>query len=555
MRRETLKVKALDDIWAFCDLINFKGGSKTFSKMHFEMSETLVRPQVDMNAPDSARRRLFLVAREHRKSTLNTTLKTLWRTYRNPNIRIAIGTDTDALALSFIRELRTYYEDEELMETVWNDRPHIEGPLIPLLSQERKRQRWRQYEDDNESMSRKQIWSATALQLNRTKVFKEPTVAAVSVGKTLTGSHYDIVILDDIVNFKNSKTLNGAETINTWAEDLENVVMKNHYWDDITSGFGEMLGDEIIINGTIYYPHDYYSNFVDKDEDETKRKLKERGYTLYRKTIFVNGKDPSDGYSFPEAFNDAVWKRLCSRVRWSTLSRQYLLKISDEEESSSLDYNKIQFIDSRTLKYESNGIWSVVITNEKEELERVLVRVYLAVDPAVSKSAKADNTAIAVGGRDYKNRLYLFDLKTKKLKPSESTKLIYEVAEKWHIRIVHIDREKLGQALSDNIQQYDSDRTLVTRFVTCKGDKWERIEFNLQPYFEDGRFYTFGHVVSASCLAEEIKFFKTSTVTDDGLDAIEMMQQVAVKTSQFDGVDRKKAQTHITVNTRYGGCR
>ena len=93
-----LSVRALTDMKAFAELIKFHGGWGSFGECHSELVDFVTTPQVNTNAQqklafqgDEAEahlRRLILMPRGHLKSTIGTILYTLWRIYRNPNIRI-----------------------------------------------------------------------------------------------------------------------------------------------------------------------------------------------------------------------------------------------------------------------------------------------------------------------------------------------------------------------------------------------------------------------------------------------------------------------------------
>ena len=187
MASNTIKVRALTDIWAFAELIDYKGGPKKFSKCHYDMTEFLLETQASESFEN--RRRLILMSRGHSKSSVCSVLYTMWRVYRNPNIRILVGTNIKRLARGFIRELRQYFENKELQETVWNSRPHVAGPLIPVLSAADRRQRNSRRNNNYSNMEMedsgfninvaddtKLIWSGESLQVTRPAVLKEPTI-------------------------------------------------------------------------------------------------------------------------------------------------------------------------------------------------------------------------------------------------------------------------------------------------------------------------------------------------------------------------------------------
>ena len=60
------RVKALSDIWAFADIIDFQGGSSKFASIHQELAEFVTAPQEAETLEDvidDERRRVILMPR------------------------------------------------------------------------------------------------------------------------------------------------------------------------------------------------------------------------------------------------------------------------------------------------------------------------------------------------------------------------------------------------------------------------------------------------------------------------------------------------------------
>ena len=85
---DKLKVKALTSLRSFCDLIQFRGGTKAFGKVHLELMDWL-----SLSNEEKGTRKLVLMPRGHLKSTICSQLYPLWRIYQNPNIRIFIDSN------------------------------------------------------------------------------------------------------------------------------------------------------------------------------------------------------------------------------------------------------------------------------------------------------------------------------------------------------------------------------------------------------------------------------------------------------------------------------
>jgi len=548
------RVEALYDIWAFADLINFKGGSKSFSKVHKEMTDINCRPQTH-SVGAQQRRRLFLVHRECLKSTINLSLYLLWRTYRNPNIRVLVGTNVKDLAESFIRELRSYYEDEDLQENVWNNRPHIPGPMVPVLSSRSS--------SGTESKDKKVKWTNSEVQLIRTKGhnYKEATITTLSCGQRKTGYHVDLLVLDDIVDWDNSITPQKARKIDSWADDLESLLTQKPYYMPITESFGEWLGDEVVINGTPYYPHDYYcSRFFSNDEAETAQRLKEMEYVGFFRNIYVNGKDETDGFTFPEKFDSLsvgrLQKRMKSKRRYAS---QYLLQLIPDDESAMdsglLQYMHPEDFDKRDL---GKNFTAVAITNPDTGVREMFpLMLHMVTDLAISSAAKADECAIVVGGRDAFNNVRIVDKANGKWSPSEHVEQVYKMARKWRMSRLYIEKVGYQESFAFTMKSYFHKPgyfPMSLLFTSPKGEKTERITSTLEPLLSAHMLYVMNWMAGTE-VCQQIDMLGISGIHDDVIDCITNIALVSHATNQrlLQGPSRGRAYRPYEYNKTYGG--
>lgn len=558
-----LRVTALTNIFAFADLIDFRGGCATMSKCHHDMIIFNVRNQTEAQTDSHLRRRIVLFPREHRKSTYNTILYSMWRIYRNPDIRTLVGTNEKKLAKLFIVELRQYFEDGELQASVWNNRPHIQGRLIPVLDAQsrrnhRSRRNNRNEDDDDlwetEALDRKIKWTSEELQMLRPTVMKEPSFAAYSVGTSPVGTHFDLLELDDIVDLKNSKTPEKALTVETWANSLESVVTKKAQWVQICRGFGEWVGNEVVINGTRYFYHDYYSKFVGNNEEECQERLQRYRYSLFEKNIYVNGVDSSNGYIFPEEFDENVENDLRTRLKAHEFAAQYLLKIvADESVILKDDMLRVH----QPIQYTAAGFNKI---NFYDTDTRQIMPIYpiLVVDPAISMRRKSDNTFIGLGGYDERGVLHLIDAITKKLLPDDLVRETYALLDKWKLNSAWIESGVGYQAslLSIFKNNFDRYRPIVLREIIARahGNKEDRIKYALEPLLRAGRFAVNLPVLNSTNIRAEMKYFMSGNYFDDALDGTTNIALHAIVPKKKDANTKQNAR-HLVVNTMYGGCR
>lgn len=577
-----LATLALTDYWAFIDLISYRGGAGAFGAIHHELA-TFVS---DSTNP----RRLVLMPRGHLKSTICSVGYSLWRIWLNPNVRILVGTASKDLALSFVREVKQYLEDPDLQNRVWNNRPHITGPLIPQLegnSGQRKSKRKRNAGDDDnfdegytEALDKKVLWKQDAIQVLRPNIMKEPTLVASSVNSPDTGFHYDVFIADDCVTFKNSGTEAKRQTILNWIADQESVV------DPFNPKTG--LGGEFIMLGTRYYHRDAYGIYSNADltEEELEELREEVGeawaqdeFALFTRNIYANGEDDSDGYLWPERFDARVISSIRRRMAKQPggerrFASQYLNRVYSEADAE-LDWGAITSLHAHEVVPEPDrGLVRVTLGGQGATSDRMVVelRPVIAIDPAISQSSRADYTAIAVVGLTSSHQVVVLDLEVGRFAPSETVELTYALMSKYGLRVLWVDNEKLGQALNYTFRaSFGRHYPIVIKEHNCKGDKLVRLQNRFEPVINGGLMYATRGVMANKLLQQNVQFFGNSGVHDDPLDAIDIALEHATPSAMerppspgdsslggryarltMEGMRRQnKAHTHI--NTRYGG--
>lgn len=591
----SLAVRALHDIWAFCDLINYHGGSSTFYQLHRDMAEVQVRPNC-LNRPDAepsleSRRRIFLVPRDHRKSSVLSVLYVLWRIYRNPNIRILLACNVKELSMGFIGEVRTYLEDPELQQTVWNNRPHISGRLIPLLRSASSNYKvsldgeWDYDFDEYGTVvpseeplnNRKRVWTNYKLQVVRTSgvVYKEPTINAISVGMRVTGQHYDLLIADDIVDLVNSNTPDKAKSISKWADDLANVLSKKSRWEQFSANYGEWVGNERVVIGTRYYSWDYYGTIIDPPNyefhedgvqlgDELNRYVNAcaeyardiRKYTLFFRTLYCDNTSLANGYICPEIVSEEEDKLLQADIDdIDTYFAQYFNICVNTGTSSLPLYRSVP-----CNAYTSIGHGLVAYQEFREIDSRGAPTVYniqpmLMVDLAVSQRKTADNSAVAIGGYDTRGTFHLIDGFTGRVLPAKLYEKCWELLDKWALSSLNYEggvgyQGAFGHSFRDTFVNHRP----VTLFEHTPANdvaKHVLIVNTLQPLLSNGMFCVASNVVQYTSLQQELASFGKVTGKNDMLDVCQKLARMALK--HRADPSRGKVVNMMRFNSRYGG--
>lgn len=551
------KIRALWDYWTFLDLIDFHGGSVAFSQCHKETVAWSLRP-------DASFRQLILEARGMLKSTLHCVGKTLWRVYQNPNIRMFVGTESLKLSKAFIREIEVYLTDEWLKQHVWNSRPHFDGPLIPEMDSLGKSRRALVRDISNEfgdelstadnADKRKKVWRAEAIQVVRTRKMKEPTVVAGSVGQTSTGFHFDEIIFDDVHTFDNCSTEGRIDKVFGWIYDMESVLDPAYIDVELAKRFElaaksnfdlvarwAISGGRLTVLGTRYSPLDYYGHVEDNKDT--------LNFEVHKRNIYANGVDNSDGYRWPEKWNEALEAQTIAqfqRKHGSTgLSRYY-----------SQYHNKIVSFDIPILPWEE--VKFINPASVKLDREKRLVRIFemdgelkaefrpsLIIDPTSTSSRTSDFCAMAVGGR-YKGATYVVDFWMKRVSPAEWLDKMWELIDKWNLFEVTIEMVSGFKVLEYTIQQQwynDTENKRPIKLhcyqgVTNQGEgKWARIEATLGPIVSNGLLHLPLICSKMDELKKQFIFFGKATTKDDGPDVLAMLQEKA-----YDGTNIKASR-------------
>lgn len=544
-------IEAYNDIWVFADLINFRGGRKKFGKIHFELTEFLTTPQRLEEADN--RRRLILMPRGHLKSTVSSVLYTLWRIYRNPNIRVLVGTNIKRLGRAFVRELRQYFENGDLQRNVWNVRPWVDGALIPALSasdrRKRNSQRNNMFNDEadiNLADDTKLIWSMEALQVLRPEIMKEPTVQIASVGTTVTGDHYDLLILDDVVDFDNSDTESKAENILDWTRDLESVLdprQKTEYTIGNTR-LVDYVGDETVILGTRYYDWDFYNYLITE--------ATVLGISTFIRNIYKNGVDDADGYLWEEKFNKHTVETLRRRINnHKRFASQYLNAIVAPEDSVfSLDL--VQWFKQSNVFHTADNTWEV--TRQGEPTKRV--KPVLFLDPAATTNSNSDFSVLTVAGYSENKELIVLDISHGRFTPTQVCEEIFRLCDKWKLNSVTVEMVggfKLYESVIREYMRRHSKLISIRDYKpSAKMHKHARIEAWLQPLFDNRMMFLSDALVMNEELRSEITLFPKSR-KDDILDTLAAIAEIGTPTRKRG---TKGAYTPLrTVNTKWGGTR
>ena len=180
--------RALSDLRYFIEeVLGLNNRIRSNPKLYFPLVEChlgLLSAALDQ----SSSQKLILMPRGHLKSELVTISYVLWRIVNNPNIRVFIAHAVLEKAQSFLRSIKSHMESNgkfrELFGDFVNEKKWTESQII--------------------------VKTRTISNL------KEPTVSVSGVGSALESAHYDLMILDDLVNEDKVATKDQIEKLQLW---------------------------------------------------------------------------------------------------------------------------------------------------------------------------------------------------------------------------------------------------------------------------------------------------------------------------------------------------
>ncbi len=433
-----------------------------------------------MDRMDTHKRTMILTPRGHLKSATVTVGWSVQQVCKNPDSRILIGSETNAKAKDFLKQIRDIFEQNERLNYLYGD--HV-----------RKTSRWT---DD-------EITSA----LRKSTSVKEPTVFTTGTDQTRTGSHCDIAILDDPVSHTNINTKEAREKTLRWYREIANNILDP--------------GGTLVVIGTRWHFADIYQYILDELSDVFQifhhQALTDEGYDLLRKDIPLVEKEKlitPDMILFPEKFTVKNLWEIYSGNNSEFFNNQYMNRIVDSE-TADFKETDIQFYDPAERQPYMNK--------------------YIGIDPAISDDG--DFTAIMCVGIDENNNWRVLEYENVHTKPSELIDLTFKMYERHpDVRKVGVETAAFQKSLIYGFRDEQRKRGITLPIVECtRGGrnsltKEQRI-LSVQPIVSQKRLYLQRGMLE---LREQLRTFPKCR-NDDLLDSLAIVNEVVVGFKRLKG--------------------
>lgn len=216
-------------------------------------------------------RLLVELPRSWLKTTLVSVGYSMWRSIKNPNIRILLTQNSATNACKKLAVISGQWEQNDLLRALFPE-------LLP---------------------TRSNTWRSDSVCLTRTASFAESTYEAAGTSTRVVSRHYDVVIEDDTVAPDYDEL--GKESLAPTHEDVEKAI--GWHRTNVLSLLNNIATDHVIVVGTRWYDQDLIRHIKDNEPQ----------YKVISRACRENEKgepDPHGKLTYPERFNDEVLREL-----------------------------------------------------------------------------------------------------------------------------------------------------------------------------------------------------------------------------------------------------
>jgi ribosomal protein L14 len=510
MSLNLIRQAAENDLLAF---IKIMAPHRVLGNVHHDVINWWVREEAGDH-------QLLLMPRDHQKSAL-VAYRVAWEITKNPATTVLYISATSTLAekqLYFIKNILT----SKQYRRYWPEMIHEE---------EGKREKWTEREICIDHPTRKE------------EGVRDSTIFTAGLTTTITGLHFNVAVLDDVVIKENAYTEEGRNKVKEQYSLLSSI---------------ETTGAQEWIVGTRYHPKDLYTDLIQMEKDvyDVDGNLidKVSVYEVLQKQV----EDIGDGTG------EFLWPRQQrSDGKWFGFDANILAgkraKYLDKTQFRAQYYNdpndpSSDFIDRSRFQYYNKSS----ITNHYGDwfYKDLKLNIYASIDFAFSKSKRADFTSIVVVGIDKNNSIYILDIdrfKTDKI--SEYFKHIRELHVKWGFRKLRAEtsvaQKVIVRELKDYIQKDGLYLSVDENSPTRKsGSKEERIAAILEPRYENLGIW---HYKGGNCEILEEELVLAHPPHDDIKDALAAVVEIAIPPLNRNSSFLKQEQ-RVSYHPKFGGA-
>ena len=455
------------------------------------------------------RRHLQLAPRSHGKSRIYSFELPIWNICYVDDVRILHVTNVDRQAQKYLMSIRTQFETNDAIIRDFGD-------LTKGL------------DEQGLEYSLSGAWSRDMFYVRRSNsALKDPTMQAIGAGQAITGSRFDGIIADDIIEQEDCDTTAKRDNAEAWWNAVILELLDEHGWALMigTRKHGDDLYERTIKKPTwtygvdkaiIKYPTSY--EYVTEPDENGIPKL-------------VTVKHSGDGVVLaPDMWSieKMLEKKLENATTPWVFDREQQQEITEEK-------NKIfqmAWMDGNDFEFTSDG--KILRLPDQMILDLENMVICDGTDLASSKKESADYFVDVSIAMDETFNVYVLDFIKNRLTFDEQKQAIVSAHRKWGSHVVGIESVAYQAAMEQHlIATTEVPAVEVPRFK----DKVTRA-FGVQPYFQNRKvFFLKGKM---AIVKGELNDFPDGA-HDDVFDALETAITLAVERTRM-GNDLRKQQ-------------
>lgn len=395
----------------------------------------------------------------------------------NPNIRILVCSETARQAQEFVEKTK------KIIDSQWyKDRFGVHHGKV-----------WRQG------------MFISALR-TRTEI-KEPTLQATGVGEVRTGMHWDFVLMDDVCSQKNTRTMEGIETLWNW--------------------FGETLaqldpGCKLLVIGTLHHYADIYCRIL---KDPVKRALFELSIYGWSDPLI----DPTSKDEAKLFFPTRLTRKFVAQQKAIMPPRLYACFYENKPTTSEEQIFHREYFHVIEEADIPTHVWTYIFTD-------------FAFIAEERKKGRADRTAFWVVSLDCNRYAYVRDFYVGRWKPSDSIRIVCDLWDRYqelNLKGIVVEESAHKECLLSLFEEIRRSTFVHPKIIPIAGRNQEikdiRIEAT-EPFFRRGEIYFSREVEQVNKkwkpLIDEMTEWPYST-HDDIPDAISDLHKKDYRTKKF----------------------
>lgn len=424
---------------------------------------------------EGSKRNLYLDPRGHLKTTIITQAHIIQWILNYPDIRVLITTATGDLAEKVIRAIKAPFQFNEQFRALFPDFCPADGKVADWGNME-----------------------AFTVPARRDMTLREPTCSTSSVGKTIAGSHYEVLKCSDMVDKENVKTPGG----------IRDVIEHFRYMDPLLERKESPTGPKrgwTDVEGTRYDFGDLYGTIIDANPDLPQ----DQQWQIHCRTAEVD--QTNKVTLWPARFSWEELKAMERSMGPGLYSAQMLNHpIPASGGLATLEDLKDQWWPRRTI--------NALLPN---------LNLHCTVDMAAMDAKKegGDFIVLNVSGFDRQGRMIIVDIRRGHFNEMEVINHFFDIAKMYpKLLDFKVEKEAYWRTLAPFLKREQERRgRYLPPIIDIKRDnstsKQERIR-GLQPWFKAHLLFFPADLACRTDLFQEITRFPSRGVHDDILDTL-----------------------------------